>query len=109
MNDIVKKLFSQKCLLPGEIFPNNTKIFFVAKIFFEGMSVCRKIKDYPQGLIALISFYEGLLVTFSMSLFACLSFWAPTRFPEVIRPRYSPDNLKLEGFSYQGDLFGILN
>ena len=40
----------------------------------------------------IFSFYQLSLdsETFFMSLFGCSQFWAPTRFPEVICPGYSP-------------------
>ena len=51
---------------------NKKKIFFATKICFEGMSVCRKCKHYPQGSFVLLSFYGELLVIYRFSSnFAC--------------------------------------
>ena len=50
--DQTVKFFPHGCLLPDMINwceqINKKETFFVAKISFEGMSVCRKFKHYPQ-------------------------------------------------------------
>ena len=51
LNESVKKLTRRKC-------------FLWQKISFEGMSVCRKCKHYPQRSFVLLSLYRELLVIY---------------------------------------------
>ena len=50
--------------------------------------------------------YFVILITFCMSLFGRFQFWVPTRFPEVICPRYSPAKINL-GLEIQKTNVGI--
>ena len=97
--------FSHKCLLPDVILNEGVNKLTRRKHFLRQkfiltvweMSVCRKCKHYPQGFICFtfvlwrVTGYLPLFKKFSMSLFGHFSFWAPTCFSEVIRPRYGPD------------------
>ena len=73
------------------------KKIFVTKICFEGcLYVVGNVSTNRRGHLFYFRFMESywLFTDFQVNLHIsiwALSFWAPTRFPELIRPRYGPD------------------
>ena len=54
---------------------NKKKKFFVTKISFEGMSVCRKCKHYPQGSFALLLSYRDLQIITDFKVILHVPIW----------------------------------
>ena len=106
------KFFPHKCLLPDVKLNEGVNKLTRRKHFLWQnfiltvweMSVCRKCKHYPQWFICFtfvlwrVTGYLPLFKKFCMALFGHFSFWAPTCFSEVIRPRYGPDG-RYDSFS----------
>ena len=72
------------------------KHVFVTKTCFEGCLCVGNVSITHRGHLFYFRFMESywLFTDFQVNLHIsiwALSFWAPTRFPELIRPRYGPD------------------